>query len=69
MDYQWSEFMRTSVVFTTVAALALIALASPAAAYHGTVDVDECGDAPTNGGDGCAKPQDEDEVLGIELVD
>jgi len=53
----------------TVAALALIALASPAAAYHGTVDVDECGDAPTNGGDGCAKPQDEEEVLGIELVD
>ncbi len=23
----------------------------------------------TNGGDGCAKPQDEEEVLGIELVD
>ncbi len=51
MDYQWSEFMRRSVVFTTVAALALIALASPAAAYHGTVDVDECGDAPTKGAD------------------
>ncbi len=23
----------------------------------------------TNAGDGCAKPQDEEEVLGIELVD
>jgi len=33
------------------------------------VDVDECGNAPTNGGDGCAKPQEGDEVLGIELVD
>ncbi len=43
--------MKRSVVFTIVAALALIALASPAAAYHGTVDVDGCGDAHTKGAD------------------
>lgn len=43
--------MRTSVVFTTVAALALIALASPAAAYHGTEVIDGCGDAQTKGAD------------------
>lgn len=43
--------MKRSLVFTTVAALALIALASPAAAYHSAVDVDECGDAPTKGTD------------------
>ncbi len=51
MDYQWSEFMTTSVVLTTVAALALIALVSPAAAYHGTEVVDGCGDARPTGAD------------------
>ncbi len=43
--------MTRSVVFTTVAALALIALASPAAAYHGTEVIDGCGDAQTKGAD------------------
>lgn len=43
--------MNKLVTLMTVAALALIALASPAAAYHGAVDVDECGDAPTKGAD------------------
>ena len=43
--------MNKLVTLAAVAALALIALASPAAAYHGAVDVDECGDAPTKGAD------------------
>ncbi len=43
--------MKRSVVFTTVAALTLIALASPATAYHGTEVVDGCGDARAKGVD------------------
>jgi hypothetical protein len=43
--------MNKLVTLAAVAALALVALVSPAAAYHGAVDVDECGDAPTNGAD------------------
>lgn len=51
LNYQWSEFMRISAIFTTVAALAMFALASPATAYHATGDIDGCGDAPTKGTD------------------
>ncbi len=43
--------MKRSMVFTTVAALALIALASPAGAYHALGEIDGCGDAPTKGTD------------------
>jgi hypothetical protein len=43
--------MNKLVTLAAVAALALVALASPAAAYHSAVDVDECGDAPTKGAD------------------
>ena len=43
--------MKRSVVFTTVAALTLIALAFPATAYHGTEVIDGCGDARAKGTD------------------
>lgn len=43
--------MSKLVTLMTVAALTLIALASPATAYHGTEDIDGCGDAQTKGTD------------------
>ena len=43
--------MRRSVVFTIVAAMAVIALASPATAYHGVEVTDKCGDARAKGAD------------------
>lgn len=43
--------MRKPVTLTAVTALALMALTSPGAAYHGDDVADQCGDASPGGGD------------------